>query len=142
MNAWPPLRRGTQAPRPSLDNTALNRALLALAKHQPQQAIDVLAPLQRGQADINAAPFRALAYMELKKPAEAAIEFRKGIARKSQSLNLRYARRHVQLARALAAAGNVTEAKKTYDAFFTLWKDADPGIPLLDAAHKEYAALN
>jgi len=121
-------------PDVSRDNAAANRALIALAKHQPQQAIDVLSPLRHGRADITVAPFRALAYIELNKPAEAAIEFCKLISRKSQSLNLQYGRKHVQLARALAAAANTAEAKKIYEVFFNLLKDADPGTPLLDAA--------
>ena len=32
-------------------------------------------------------------------------------------------------------------AKKTYEQFFAFWKDADPDIPLLLQAGKEYAAL-
>ena len=37
--------------------------------------------------------------------------------------------------------GDSARAKKTYEQFFALWKDADPDIPLLLDAHKEYAAL-
>jgi hypothetical protein len=38
-------------------------------------------------------------------------------------------------------AGEKSNAQKTYQAFFTTWKFADPDIPLLLAAKKEAAAL-
>jgi hypothetical protein len=84
---------------------------------------------------------RGLALLELKKPGEAATELRKLIARKAQILTPAYAPAHVHLARALAQAGNQAEAKKTYEALFTLWKDADSDIPLLIAARKEFDSL-
>jgi eukaryotic-like serine/threonine-protein kinase len=127
-------------PNISPDNAILVRAQIALAQHQPQQAIDTLASVRRDNVSV-APHLRGKAYMELKKPAEAAAEFRKLIARELQSSDIVYPSAHVQLARALAQAGNTVEAKKTYEVFFNLWKDADPGIPLLDAARKEYAAL-
>jgi len=48
----------------------------------------------------------------------------------------------LQLGRALvAAAGKVPEAKAAYQDFLSLWKDADPGIPILKQAQAEYAKL-
>jgi hypothetical protein len=38
-------------------------------------------------------------------------------------------------------AGDKANAKKSYEAFFTTWKDADSDLPDLVAANKEYAAL-
>jgi len=43
--------------------------------------------------------------------------------------------------RALAAMGKVDESRKAYDQFFAAWKDADPTLPLLVDAKKEYARL-
>jgi hypothetical protein len=37
--------------------------------------------------------------------------------------------------------GDKAEAKKAYEAFFATWKTADPDLPMLQAAKKEYAAL-
>jgi len=37
--------------------------------------------------------------------------------------------------------GDSARARKTYEQFFAFWKDADPDIPLLLEARKEYAAL-
>jgi len=45
------------------------------------------------------------------------------------------------MGRAYVMAGDKADAKKYYDRFFTEWKDADPDIPDLIAAKKEYAAL-
>ena len=48
---------------------------------------------------------------------------------------------HVGLARAHALAGDKTKSRTAYDAFFKLWKDADPDIPVLQQAKAEYAQL-
>jgi hypothetical protein len=47
----------------------------------------------------------------------------------------------LQLARALSLAGDKPAARAAYRDFLTLWKDADPDIPLLKNALAEYAAL-
>jgi serine/threonine protein kinase len=52
-----------------------------------------------------------------------------------------YAQTQLGLARAYAMGGDKANAKKAYDAFFTTWKDADPDLPMLVAAKKEFAAL-
>jgi len=48
---------------------------------------------------------------------------------------------HLQLGRAYAMAGNTGQAKAAYKDFLTLWKDADPDIPILKQAKAEYAKL-
>jgi hypothetical protein len=45
------------------------------------------------------------------------------------------------LARAYATQGDAAKAKAAYQDFLTLWKDADPNIPILIAAKAEYAKL-
>jgi hypothetical protein len=47
----------------------------------------------------------------------------------------------LQLARALALAGDMVKAKSAYDDLLTLWKTADPDIPVLKEARAEYARL-
>ena len=79
--------------------------------------------------------------MELKKPAEAVAEFRKLAGRRSQLLSQSYPWALVQLARALAASGKKAEAKKSYESFLTLSKNADAGLLLHDQAQREYEAL-
>ena len=48
---------------------------------------------------------------------------------------------HLGLARAYAMAGDTAKAKAAYQDFLTLWKDADPDIPILKQAKAEYAKL-
>jgi eukaryotic-like serine/threonine-protein kinase len=46
------------------------------------------------------------------------------------------------LARAKVLAKDAESARKAYQDFFTLWKDADPDVPILKQAKSEYAALH
>jgi len=48
---------------------------------------------------------------------------------------------HVQLGRALVLSGDTIKAKAAYQDFLTLWKDADPDIPILRQAKAQYAKL-
>ena len=48
---------------------------------------------------------------------------------------------HLQLGRAYAIAGDTAKAKAAYQDFLTLWKNADPDIPILKQAKAEYARL-
>jgi eukaryotic-like serine/threonine-protein kinase len=38
-------------------------------------------------------------------------------------------------------SGDISKAKAAFQDFLTLWKDADPDIPILQRAKAEYAAL-
>ena len=49
---------------------------------------------------------------------------------------------HLQLARAQEMMGDKEAARKSYQDFLTLWKDADPDIPIYRQAKAEYAKLN
>jgi hypothetical protein len=48
---------------------------------------------------------------------------------------------HLGLSRAYVLQGDSANAKAAYQDFLTLWKDADPDIPILTAAQSEYAKL-
>jgi DNA-binding winged helix-turn-helix (wHTH) protein/predicted Zn-dependent protease len=48
---------------------------------------------------------------------------------------------HLGLARAYALEGNTIKARAAYINFFSLWKDADPDLPILRQAKAEYAKL-
>ena len=48
---------------------------------------------------------------------------------------------HLQIGRAYAMQGDTPKAKSAYQDFLTLWKDADPDIPILKQAKAEYAKL-
>jgi hypothetical protein len=43
--------------------------------------------------------------------------------------------------RALTLTGDTSGARKSYQDFFALWKDADPDLPVLVQARKEYDTL-
>ena len=47
----------------------------------------------------------------------------------------------LQLARALALSGDTVKAKNAYSDLLTLWKNADPDLPVLKKAQAEYAQL-
>ena len=48
---------------------------------------------------------------------------------------------HLQLGRAMQLAGDTQAARKHYQDFLSLWKDADPDIPILKQAKREYAGI-
>jgi DNA-binding winged helix-turn-helix (wHTH) protein/tetratricopeptide (TPR) repeat protein len=48
---------------------------------------------------------------------------------------------HLQIGRAYAMSGDPAKARTAYQDFLTLWKDADPDIPILKQAKAEYAKL-
>jgi len=49
---------------------------------------------------------------------------------------------HLGLARAYVLQGETAKARAAYMGFLSLWKDADPDIPILIAAKAESAKLN
>jgi tetratricopeptide (TPR) repeat protein len=85
---------------------------------------------------------RGQAYLTAKQGAAAAAEFQKildhpGIVR-SEPIG---ALARLQLARAFALAGDEAKAKAAYQEFLTLWRDADPDIPILLLAKREFTKL-
>jgi len=48
---------------------------------------------------------------------------------------------HLGMARAYALAGDTAKSRAAYQDCFTLWKDADPDLPILKQAQAEYAKL-
>jgi serine/threonine protein kinase/tetratricopeptide (TPR) repeat protein len=74
--------------------------------------------------------------------AAAAVEFQKLMDHRGIVLNfVAGSLAHLQLGRAYAMAGDTAKAKSAYQDFLTLWKDADPDIPILKEAKAEYAKL-
>jgi tetratricopeptide (TPR) repeat protein/predicted Ser/Thr protein kinase len=118
------------------------RATVELRRNQPDAAIALLAtaaPYER--RDLGIAYRRGQAYLQLGKWLEAAAEFQKVVDHKAASWGAWYPLGHVGLARAAARAGDAARARKTYEQFFELWKDADQDVPLLIDARREYSAL-
>ena len=85
---------------------------------------------------------RGLAYLAARQPAEAAAEFQRILDHRSIVLvDPMDAMARLQLARALALSGDTVKAKSVYNDLLTLWKNADPDIPVLNEARAEYARL-
>jgi tetratricopeptide (TPR) repeat protein len=133
------------------------RALLALnhlSAGEPSQAIELLqiavpyelgAPHSSRHGNFGAlypVYVRGLACLAARQGAEAAVEFQKILDHRgivaSDPIG---ALAHLQLGRAHALSGDKTKAKAAYQDFLTLWKDADPEIPILKQAKTEFAKL-
>jgi hypothetical protein len=72
----------------------------------------------------------------------AAAEFQKFLNHRGIVINFPLgALAHLGLARAYALQGATAKAKAAYQDFFSLWRDADPDIPILKEAKAEYAKL-
>ena len=72
----------------------------------------------------------------------AAAEFQKFLNHRGIVLNFPLgALAHLGLARAYALSGDTAKSRTAYQDFFTLWKDADPDIPILKDAKEDYAKL-
>jgi len=85
---------------------------------------------------------RRQAYLLAHQGKEAAAEFQRMIDHRGIILNFPLgALAHVGLGRAYALQGDTARSSAAYQDFFTLWKDADPGIPILKQAKAEYAKL-
>jgi tetratricopeptide (TPR) repeat protein len=85
---------------------------------------------------------RGEAYLLARKGSEAAGEFQKLLDNRSVTVNSPLgALAHLGLARAYALQGDTAKARGAYQDFLTLWKDADPDIPVLQQAKAEYAKL-
>jgi tetratricopeptide (TPR) repeat protein len=130
------------------------RALFALNHSQPSYAIELLQAAVPYELAVPGIAFfanfgglypvyvRGEALLAAHRGAEAAVEFQKipdhrGIVLADPVGALA----HLQLGRAYAVSGDKTKAKTAYQDFLTLWKDADPGVPILKQAQAEYAKL-
>jgi hypothetical protein len=85
---------------------------------------------------------RGQAYLLLHRGAEAAAEFQKFLDHPTVVANSPlFILAHLGLARAQTLQGHTDKSRAAYQDFFTLWKDADPDIPILKEAKAEYAKL-
>jgi tetratricopeptide (TPR) repeat protein/predicted Ser/Thr protein kinase len=126
-------------------------AAIALKRDQPSKAVELLAsasPYERAHPEV--VYLRGLAYLGLREGAEAAAEFQKIADHKGANWGSDwqhpywgqfYSLSYLGLARAFALAGDTAKARAAYQDFLTLWKDADPDIPILMQAKAEYAKL-
>jgi tetratricopeptide (TPR) repeat protein len=124
------------------------RAAIALSSNDPQVAVEAL-EAARPYETANDTPTslypayrRGLVYLRSNKPREAAAEFQKLIDYPGMiGINVYGALARLHLARAQAMMGDQAAARKSYQDFLTLWKDADLDIPIYKQAKAEYARL-
>jgi eukaryotic-like serine/threonine-protein kinase len=128
----------------------LMRSTVALERGNAEQAIDSLKlskEYELGIGYLYYPPFiptymRAQAYLKMRDGSGAAAEFQRILEHRGvDPASPSYALAHLGLGRAKALTGDVTGAIIAYQDFFTLWKDADPDIPILKQAEAEYAKL-
>jgi DNA-binding winged helix-turn-helix (wHTH) protein len=125
------------------------RAMLALNHGEHSRARDLLqtaVPYELGVranfGSLYPVYVRGEAYLADNKGAEAAVEFQKILNHRGIVISDPIgALAHLQLGRAYALAGGMAKAKSAYQDFLTVWKDADPDIPILKQAKVEYAKL-
>lgn len=122
------------------------KAATELAEDNPSKALmhlETAAPYELSN-NLNLLPayLRGQAYLQEHDGSRAVAEFQKvidhrGIVRNSVPGALV----SLQIGRAYSMEGNVPKARAAYQDFVTLWKDADPDIPILKQAKAEYARL-
>jgi tetratricopeptide (TPR) repeat protein len=122
----------------------LVRAAVEIDRNNPSQAIQLLEETRRYEAAAEFWPFylRGQAYLHQRAGAQAADEFQKILDHRGQApLSALYPLAQLGLARAAALAGDTAISHKAYLDFLALWKDADPDIPLVREARREYEKL-
>jgi serine/threonine protein kinase/Flp pilus assembly protein TadD len=128
------------------------RATIELSRNNADKAIEILraaGPFELGSptspvvgAMLYPIYVRGQAYLKLRQGKEAAAEFQKIIDHRNIVMNfITGALAHLGLARAYALQGDTAKARTAYQDFLTLWKDADPDIPILKQAKAENAKL-
>jgi eukaryotic-like serine/threonine-protein kinase len=128
------------------------RGQIAVNAGNPRRAIELLKPArpyelgQPAQATmINLYPVfvRGEAYLAARDGAAAAAEFQEILNQPGMVLNEPIGvLAHLGLARAYALQGENGKARMASQEFLTLWKDADPDVPILKQALAENGKLN
>lgn len=133
------------------DYLPMIHAALALRSGNGPKAIEALVPslpYELGQCNptftfsLYPVYLRGEAALAAKQGAAAVTEFQKIIDHAGVVGNEPIgALAHLGLGRAYVLQGSTAKAHAAYDDFFTLWKDADPDVPLFKQAKTEYATL-
>ena len=141
-------------------DTAINRywlptiyASIEIRRNNPAKALEYLqssAPYELGsplpQFEVGGSLYpvymRGEAYLLLHKGENAAAEFQKFLDHRGIAVNCPLgALARLQLGRAYGLQSDSVRSRAAYRDFLTLWKDADPDIPILVGAKSEYAKV-
>jgi eukaryotic-like serine/threonine-protein kinase len=127
-------------------------ALIALDEESPSRAIEYLkeaSPVELGLAGgttystyLYPIYVRGLALLADRQGGLAVAEFQKILDHRGIAINEPIsALAYVQIGRAYAMQGETAKSRRAYQDFLTLWKNAEPDIPILKQAKAEYAKL-
>jgi eukaryotic-like serine/threonine-protein kinase len=131
QNYWIPVIRAEGA----VHANNPSRAIEWLRTAEPYELSDTRLPLLP-------AFVRGEAYLSARDGDRAAVEFQKLLDHRGAVANsVLGALARLGVARAQALAGHIAKARTSYDSFFELWRDADPGLPVLRQARLEYQAI-
>jgi eukaryotic-like serine/threonine-protein kinase len=119
------------------------RARIELQRGDGTKALAILHPAEAFQLGFieSGTPvyLRGLAYLQAKQGAEAVAEFQKLLDhRPGLGPGVWQALAKLGQGRGYTLAGDAAKSRTAYQDFFTMWKDADPDLPLLKAAKSEY----
>jgi hypothetical protein len=122
---------------------------IEISKNNPAQGIldlEAAAPYELGGTlafpPLYPVWVRGQAYLAAHNGVAAAAEFQKVIDHPGIVVNQPIGSlAHLGLGRAYTLSGDNLKARAAYQNFLTLWKDADPDIPIFIAAKSEYAKL-
>jgi tetratricopeptide (TPR) repeat protein/predicted Ser/Thr protein kinase len=125
-----------------LDQSDANKAIEILRAALPNELGTPTPPTHTIGAVFYPMYLRGQAYLKSGQGKEAATEFQKIVDHRNLVVNfITGALARLGLARAYALEGDTMKAHAAYKDFFTLWKDADPNIPILKEAKADYAKL-
>ena len=122
----------------------LIKAQLELSRGNGAQAVQLLESARRYDVYGNYWPqyVRGLALLKQGNGPQAAAEFKTIIDHRGwYSLSPLYSLAQLGLARASALSGDQASARKAYQDFLAIWKDADASLPFLTEARQEYDKL-
>ena len=123
----------------ALRNGSASKAIAALARAAPYERGSLA---QSFSFAVYPVYLRGETYAAAHQGSAAVAEFQKILDHRSVVLNEPIgALAYVGLARAYSLSGDTAKAKSAYQDFFSLWKNADPDIPILKEAKAEYAKL-
>jgi Tfp pilus assembly protein PilF len=119
------------------------RAISALQDINGKNALEFLSSASAyDKANPGVLYVRGLAYLRTGQENDAVLEFQNVLSlRNFLAADPLMSLAHLGLARAYAKSGDATKSRTAYQDFLTLWKEADPDIPILKQAKAEYAKL-
>jgi tetratricopeptide (TPR) repeat protein len=118
------------------------RSLQAFARGEFQAAYDLALSNGTDSANRHLVFMAGLAALRLQRWDDAVSNLTTVVAFGPRlGLSPMHAVARIWLARAHAGAGHAADARQAYEEAFQIWKDADPDLPLLLEARKEYERL-